>query len=219
MHRDLKPQNILARTEEDSSNVVLCDFGFACRVHTPRSLTTRCGTPTYVAPEILKNIPYDQAVDMWSVGVILYVLLCGQPPFADDNQTKLFEKIRVGEWKFTGDVWQFVSDDAKNLIQKLLVVDPAKRLTAQQALQSEWLTVDEKSLVDNDLSQVAGLMKERSRASKKFKAAARAVMLVNSLGGTFGHDDHNKGLGMEIDGGMKDVEMLISRVEDEMSIT
>ncbi|KAI2514214.1 serine/threonine kinase [Fragilaria crotonensis] len=93
-HRDLKPQNLLLTSKDDDASIKIADFGFSRRVHTPQSLTTRCGTPTYVAPEILKNIPHDTKADMWSVGVITYVLLVGYPPFMEDKQQDLFRKIR-----------------------------------------------------------------------------------------------------------------------------
>lgn len=140
VHRDLKPQILLLKTKDEGTDIKITDFGFACRAREPQSLTTRCGTPTYVASEVLKNIPYDQAVDMWSVGVILYVLMSGSPPFTDDNQSELFRKIRMGEWTFEGkEEWKEISDKAKDLIRGLLVTNPAQRLTAEQALHCEWL--------------------------------------------------------------------------------
>jgi serine/threonine protein kinase len=144
-HRDLKPQNLLLKSKSDPTDIVISDFGFACRVHKSQSLTTRCGTPSFVAPEVLKNAPYDQAVDMWSIGVILYVLLCGYPPFSDQNQSELFRKIRMSNWKFRGDEWENVSDEAKDLIRGLLVANPIQRLTASQALQSSWFNKEEQA--------------------------------------------------------------------------
>lgn len=138
-HRDLKPQNLLLKSKDNLTDIMICDFGFASRVLKKQSLTNRCGTPSYVAPEVLKNAPYDQMVDMWSIGVILFVLLCGYPPFADENQTELFRKIRMGEWKFRGEEWEQVSDEAKDLIRGLLVPNPVQRLSAEQALQCTWL--------------------------------------------------------------------------------
>jgi serine/threonine protein kinase len=141
-HRDLKPQNLLLKSKDNPYDIVISDFGFSCRVHHPMSLTTRCGTPTYVAPEVLKNAPYDQSVDMWSIGVIIYVLLCGYPPFVDQNQSELFRRIRMSNWKFRGEEWEAISDDAKDLIRGLLVANPIQRLTAAKALQCNWLRDD-----------------------------------------------------------------------------
>jgi calcium/calmodulin-dependent protein kinase (CaM kinase) II len=119
-----------------------------------------------VAPEVLKNIPYDQSVDMWSVGVIIYVLLCGYPPFANDNQSQLFQSIRMAEWKFVDKDWSGISEDAKDLITKLLNVDPARRLTAKEALGCKWLMQDDATLSANDLSHSADLMKKGKRSLK-----------------------------------------------------
>jgi serine/threonine protein kinase len=126
-----------------------------------------------VAPEVLKNIPYDQSVDMWSVGVIIYVLLCGYPPFANDNQSQLFQSIRMAEWKFVDKDWTGISEDAKDLIRKLLTIDPARRLTAKEALGSKWLVQDDATLSDHDLSHSAELMK---KSKKSLKSVASMIM-------------------------------------------
>ena len=99
-HRDLKPENLLLLSESDDSTVKIADFGFAKKVYEKNSLTTQCGTPGYVAPEILEGTPYDERADMWSVGVILYILLGGYPPFIESTQRDLFRKIRKGEYEF-----------------------------------------------------------------------------------------------------------------------
>lgn len=99
-HRDLKPENLLLLSDTDDSAVKIADFGFAKRVQEKNSLTTQCGTPGYVAPEILEGTPYDERADMWSVGVILYILLGGYPPFIESTQRDLFRKIRKGEYEF-----------------------------------------------------------------------------------------------------------------------
>jgi calcium/calmodulin-dependent protein kinase (CaM kinase) II/calcium/calmodulin-dependent protein kinase I len=152
-HRDLKPQNLLLVSKEDDADIKVADFGFAKRVAIPNSLMTRCGTPTYVAPEILKNHPHDEMVDMWSVGVMTYVLLVGYPPFMEENQRQLFRKVRMGEYEFFEEDWEGISPEAKDLISKLLVVDPSKRLKASAALKHPWLCeVDGDTLSNRDLS-------------------------------------------------------------------
>ena len=90
-------------------------------------MDTQCGTPGYVAPEILKGKKYGTAVDMWSCGVIVYILLGGYPPFHDDNHAILYRKIKAADYAFDPQYWDQVSDDAKDLIKKMLVVDPDKR--------------------------------------------------------------------------------------------
>jgi calcium/calmodulin-dependent protein kinase I len=168
-HRDLKPQNLLLKSKNDLCDIVISDFGFACRVHTPQSLTTRCGTPSYVAPEVLKNAPYDQAVDMWSIGVIIYVVLCGYPPFTDQNQSELFRKIRMSNWKFKGEEWENVSEEAKDLIRGLLVANPIQRLTAAKALQCSWFNQDNDDQVDPTLVRMkdASTMPRSRRLGKE----------------------------------------------------
>ena len=177
-HRDLKPQNILLKSKKDNANIKLADFGFACRVHTPQSLTTRCGTPTYVAPEILKNIPYDQSADMWSVGVILYVLLVGYPPFSSENQNVLFQKIRTADYNFRDVDWKTISPQAKELVEHLLVVDPVQRWTAKRALECDWLKVDEATMDQTDLS--GGAAKKIRERKRRFFSVAKSIMWMRS---------------------------------------
>merc|ERR1712000_656975 len=115
-HRDLKPTNLLLKDDEDLTNVKIADFGLSKIMGDNTMMQTACGTPIYVAPEVLSGEAYEKEVDMWSIGVITYILLCGFPPFFDD-----------------------VSDQAKDFIDNLLLVDPALRLTAEQALEHPWL--------------------------------------------------------------------------------
>ena len=117
----------------------MADFGFARRVHTPNCLTSRCGSPTFVAPEILKNIPHDQSVDLWSVGVVIYLLLVGYPPFARKTESELFTQIRSCDWKFYEEYWENISPDARELIENLLVSDPEQRWMASESLECSWL--------------------------------------------------------------------------------
>jgi len=180
-HRDLKPENLLLCSLTDDSSVKIADFGFAKIVHQPQSLKTQCGTPGYVAPEILNGIPYDESADMWSVGVILYILLGGYPPFIDDNQRKLFRKIRKGQYEFHEEYWGTVSDDAKNLISNLLVVNIDKRMTAREALQSNWIALaSDDYLQSHDMN--ANLVQMRKfNGKRKFRAAVASVIAVNKL--------------------------------------
>jgi serine/threonine protein kinase len=116
---------------------------------------------------------------MWSLGVVIFVLLCGYPPFADENQNALFEKIRCGEYAFHESEWRNVSEDAKELIRNLLVVDPCRRWTARQALRCKWLHQPDVLLESADLTEnLNNIKKRRSR----FRAVARAVIVANSLG-------------------------------------
>jgi calcium/calmodulin-dependent protein kinase I len=179
-HRDLKPENLLLLSKEDDSAVKIADFGFAKKVREECSLTTQCGTPGYVAPEILDGTPYDQRADMWSVGVILYILLGGYPPFIESTQRDLFRKIRKGEYEFHEEYWGTVSSEARDLISSLLTVDPKKRLSADNALENPWIKGDGASLAKKDLG--VNLKKFKTfNAKRKFKAAVSTIMAVNKL--------------------------------------
>jgi serine/threonine protein kinase len=167
--------DVILQSMEDNATIKIADFGFAKKVHTPKSLTCRCGTPSYVAPEILKNIPYDQSCDMWSVGVILYVLLCGYTPFMSDDQEQMFDRIKRAEWSFEADDWKHVSDEAKDLIRGLLDPSPDSRMTAKRALRSKWINKDAKELSSRDLSQGVVNLKERRPRLRDF---ARAFMAL-----------------------------------------
>lgn len=179
-HRDLKPENLLLLSEHDDSAVKIADFGFAKKVYEPNSLTTQCGTPGYVAPEILEGTPYDERADMWSVGVILYILLGGYPPFIESTQRDLFRKIRRGEYEFHEEYWGTVSGEAKDLISSLLTVDPKVRLTAEQALENGWILGDDAKLANRDLG--ANLEKFRNfNGKRKLRAAVSAIIAMNRL--------------------------------------
>ncbi|EWM22378.1 myosin light chain kinase [Nannochloropsis gaditana] len=183
VHRDLKPENLLLEDERDDANIKLADFGFAQRMLTPNSLTTQCGTPGYVAPEILKGIPYGEKVDVWSAGVITYILLGGYPPFYDENQGRMFRKIKRGDFKFHSPMWDHVSPEAKDLIKRLLVVDPHKRLDAAGALKHAWILTSDHLLQKRDLAGTVEEMK-KFNAKRKFRGAAKAVILMHRLKGS-----------------------------------
>ena len=134
-----------------------------------------CTQPSYVAPEILKNQPYDQSCDMWSIGVILYVLLCGYTPFMEEDQEKMFERIKQGDWSFDERDWGHVSQDAKDLIGCMLTVDVNHRITAKQALRSKWIAQGDDVLSSRDLSQSQILIKEKRPS---LAAVARAFMTM-----------------------------------------
>lgn len=129
VHRDLKPENLLYETEEQTSIIKISDFGLA-RFVQEELATTACGTPGYIAPEIVEGKGYGKEVDYWSIGIILYIMLCGFPPFYDDNNQKLFEAITSCKYEFPSPYFDKVSDSAKDLISKILVRDPKDRLNA-----------------------------------------------------------------------------------------
>ncbi|XP_047513570.1 MAP kinase-activated protein kinase 2 isoform X2 [Pieris napi] len=143
-HRDIKPENLLYTTTEPNAILKLTDFGFAKQTlnHTD-TLQTPCYTPYYVAPEVLGPEKYDKSCDIWSLGVVMYILLCGFPPFYSNHGLAISpgmkKRIRLGQYDFPEPEWSNVSSDAKNLIRGMLSVDPAKRLTIQQVMASPWI--------------------------------------------------------------------------------
>jgi len=140
VHRDLKPENLLLKDAQTVHEVKLADFGLSKIVSQQVIMQTACGTPGYVAPEILQARGYDKEVDLWSIGVITYILLCGFPPFYNEKLQLLFEQIMRADYSFPTDYWSHISSNAKDFIRKLLVVEPSKRMNSQQALQHPWLS-------------------------------------------------------------------------------
>eukprot|EP00299_Pterocystis_sp_00344_P005996 c1774_g1_i1.p1 GENE.c1774_g1_i1~~c1774_g1_i1.p1 ORF type:complete len:323 (-),score=83.68 c1774_g1_i1:60-890(-) len=141
VHRDLKPENILYANPAPDSPIKIADFGLAkLWEEEDPNLKTLCGTPGYVAPEVLKNRKgYTPQCDMWSLGVVMYIILCGYPPFQHEQQSKLFKQILKADYKFHSPWWDTVSEEAKDMVSKLLVVDPTKRLTPAEALVHPWM--------------------------------------------------------------------------------
>ncbi|CAF1194217.1 unnamed protein product [Rotaria sordida] len=144
-HRDLKPENLLLTNEKNDAILKLSDFGFA--KHGNDQLLPLCTplfTPFYVAPEILSRGRYDKACDIWSMGIIMYVLLCGYPPFFPESEeqlsTGLRSRIRTGNYQFPNEEWEHISEEAKSIIRRMLTVEPAQRITIGEILTSTWLT-------------------------------------------------------------------------------
>lgn len=146
VHRDLKPENLLLKDHSDISEVKLADFGLS-KIVGQAGMTlmqTACGTPGYVAPEVLKACGYGPEVDLWSIGVITYILLCGFPPFYHEELPLLFDQIMEAQYEFPEEYWDPISQDAKDFIKKLLVVEPEQRMNTTQALDHPWLVNAEK---------------------------------------------------------------------------
>ena len=136
-HRDLKPENILFAIKGNIDSLKIIDFGLAKVTSSIRGMRTRVGSPYYVSPDVLRG-KYGIECDLWSAGVIMYVLLSGKPPFTGRNQTELFSSILKGVFNFDGEEWAGISAYAKDLISRLLVMDPSERPTAQRALEHNW---------------------------------------------------------------------------------
>eukprot|EP01017_Pseudomicrothorax_dubius_P012592 TRINITY_DN15281_c0_g1_i1.p1 TRINITY_DN15281_c0_g1~~TRINITY_DN15281_c0_g1_i1.p1 ORF type:complete len:530 (-),score=103.40 TRINITY_DN15281_c0_g1_i1:81-1670(-) len=136
-HRDLKPENFLFSDNSPEAEIKIIDFGLSKNFRDV-SMSTVVGTALYVAPEVLKGTPYSEKCDEWSLGVNMFVLLSGTPPFQGQNNKEVFKNVSVGKYSMSGSEWRNVSREAKDLISKLLVVDPAKRLSAEEALRHPW---------------------------------------------------------------------------------
>jgi serine/threonine protein kinase len=141
-HRDLKPENLLLDSDSDDAVVKLADFGFAKREKWPNSFTTMCGTANYVAPEILRAVPYGIAADLWSVGIIAYIVLVGYQPFRGEDEDILQHQIRDGVFKFDEDIWSDITNEAKSFISSVLKVDPVERLSANEAVAHDWFKLE-----------------------------------------------------------------------------
>jgi calcium/calmodulin-dependent protein kinase I len=179
-HCDMKPKNLLLMSEDNDSYIKLADFGFAARCHEPKSLTKQCGTPFFVSPEILLRQPYDQQSDMWSVGCIIFLLLSGNLPFMGRSQKELFRKIVSGKFEFDDDDWCDVSDEAKDLVSKLLMLDPDQRLTSNEALKHKWMKASNDRLSRMALAGTSQRLKTFN-ARMKLRSAMIAVDWVSSL--------------------------------------
>uniref|UniRef100_A0A674BRE1 non-specific serine/threonine protein kinase n=1 Tax=Salmo trutta TaxID=8032 RepID=A0A674BRE1_SALTR len=142
-HRDIKPENLLYTSKKPDALLKLTDFGFAKEITTLNSLATPCYTPYYVAPEVLGPEKYDKSCDMWSLGVIMYILLCGYPPFYSNHGLAISpgmkKRIRNGQYEFPNPEWSDVSEDAKQLIRHLLKTEPTQRMSITEFMNHPWI--------------------------------------------------------------------------------
>mmetsp|Transcript_36344 Transcript_36344/g.79290 ORF Transcript_36344/g.79290 Transcript_36344/m.79290 type:complete len:349 (-) Transcript_36344:112-1158(-) len=176
-HRDLKPENFLFMNKDpiEKNPLKIIDFGLSCQFEPNQVLTTKAGTPYYVAPQVLAG-KYDQLSDLWSCGVIMYVMLCGYPPFFGETDAEVLSKVRLGNFSFNAADWKNVSEDAKNLIRMLLKMNPRDRYTAEQALNHEWIKnkapkASDVSLQNNFVDNLRGF-----RSQNKLKKAALHII-------------------------------------------
>lgn len=181
VHRDIKPENLLYAKPEPDETVKLADFGLAHLLKRDEQLKTACGTPGYVAPEVLTGEGYGTEVDMWSIGVVVFILLCGYPPFYDDSTAILFNMIKKGDYTFNPQYWDHVSSEAKDLISKLLCVNSKQRLTAAAVKDHPWMNPGGKH-VGNELPSFTANLKAYN-AKRKFRGAIMSVQVLNYLGG------------------------------------
>ena len=164
VHRDLKPENILLEDKKDSEiTIKLIDWGGARYFSKNKKMTKINGTPYYIAPEVLNEV-YDEKCDIWSAGVIFYILLCGYPPFNGETDKEIMKAVKKGEFDFPPEEWDVVSKDAKNLIKKMLTYDPKKRPSALEVLQDNWFNINKSKTKAN-----VQLAKSSLENMKKFK--------------------------------------------------
>uniref|UniRef100_A0A4W4FJS5 Protein kinase domain-containing protein n=1 Tax=Electrophorus electricus TaxID=8005 RepID=A0A4W4FJS5_ELEEL len=180
VHRDLKPENLLYFNPHDESKIMISDFGLSKMEGAASDImSTACGTPGYVAPEVLAQKPYSKAVDCWSIGVISYILLCGYPPFYDENDSKLFEQILKAEYEFDSPYWDDISDSAKDFISNLMQKDAEKRFTCSEALRHPWIAGDT-ALCKNIHESVSRQMK-KNFAKAKWRQAFNAAAVIRHM--------------------------------------
>ncbi|XP_023837981.1 calcium/calmodulin-dependent protein kinase type II delta 1 chain isoform X7 [Salvelinus sp. IW2-2015] len=178
VHRDMKPENLLLASKLKGAAVKLADFGLAIEVQGDQQAWFGfAGTPGYLSPEVLRKDPYGKPVDMWACGVILYILLVGYPPFWDEDQHRLYQQIKAGAYDFPSPEWDTVTPEAKDLINKMLTINPVKRVTATDALKHPWIC---------QRSTVASMMHRQEtveclrkfNARRKLKGAILTTMLA-----------------------------------------
>ncbi|XP_048469891.1 calcium/calmodulin-dependent protein kinase type IV-like [Rhincodon typus] len=189
VHRDLKPENLLYADLSSEAPLKIADFGLSKILNEQVTMKTVCGTPGYCAPEILRGCTYGPEVDMWSVGVITYILLCGFEPFFDARGDQyMYSRILNCDYEFVSPWWDDVSLNAKDLVRKLIVQDPQKRLTVHQALQHPWVTGKAANIAHMDNAQKK---MQEFNARRKLKAAVKAVVASSRLGNASNHTHSN----------------------------
>ncbi|XP_053169747.1 calcium/calmodulin-dependent protein kinase type 1D [Scomber japonicus] len=179
VHRDLKPENLLYFNPQDESKIMISDFGLSKMEGSGDVMSTACGTPGYVAPEVLAQKPYSKAVDCWSIGVIAYILLCGYPPFYDENDSKLFEQILKADYEFDAPYWDDISDSAKDFISSLMEKDPSKRFTCDQALRHPWIAGD--TALCKNIHESVSRQIRKNFAKSKWRQAFNATAVVRHM--------------------------------------
>lgn len=178
VHRDLKPENLLFCSPAEDAKIMISDFGLS-KTEESGAMATACGTPGYVAPEVLAQQPYGKEVDIWSIGVITYILLCGYPPFYDENDSELFRQILRAEYEFDSPYWDEISDSAKQFIRLLMCKDPKKRLTCQEALRHPWICGNTAKTTD-----IYASVSEKMRKyviKKKWRQAYNATAVIRQM--------------------------------------
>ena len=177
VHRDLKPENILLDTKKDNI-IKIIDWGTARFFDRNKKMNRINGTPYYIAPEVLAE-KYDEKCDVWSCGVIMYIMLCGYPPFNAESDELILEKIKKGKFTFPPEEWDTVSPLAKDLVTKMLEFNPSKRLSASEALTHKWLVSNNTKTVDKNLSIKCLKNMKKFHAERKLQQASLTYSVNN----------------------------------------
>ncbi|XP_050490967.1 calcium/calmodulin-dependent protein kinase type 1-like isoform X5 [Bombus huntii] len=196
VHRDLKPENLLYYNPDEDSKIMISDFGLS-KMEDSGIMATACGTPGYVAPEVLAQKPYGKAVDVWSIGVISYILLCGYPPFYDENDANLFAQILkgiilvfvccyihasvtvIGEFEFDSPYWDDISESAKDFIHKLMCVNVEERFSCKQALAHPWISGNAAS--NKNIHGTVSEQLKKNFAKSRWKQAYHAATVIRQM--------------------------------------
>ena len=192
VHRDIKPENLIYATAADDSPIIVSDFGLAAAIDSEEDRPTKaCGTPGYVAPEVLqKGVAYDYGCDVWSVGVVAYILLCGYPPFFSEEEgddSSMYAAILEGTYEYDSPYWDDITAPATSFVSSLLTVDPSKRFNASEALRDPWISHDVAGAVNLHRSVSTELKKNfPKRMWKKAFNAQIALMRLTGDHSNFG---------------------------------
>ncbi|KAI8071382.1 kinase-like domain-containing protein [Gongronella butleri] len=187
IHRDIKPENLLFQSAAADARLMITDFGLSKILkHHDDILMTACGTPGYVSPEVLLQKGYNKPADLWSVGVITFILLVGYTPFYGADQAELFASIMKGEYTFDDEYWHDISDQAKNFIDGLLAFEPSKRMTAVEALQHSWIV---KTLENDNTASPANLIGNVRRGLSNGYLSFKSALDTTGAWSQFDDDD------------------------------
>ncbi|KAK8866782.1 Serine/threonine-protein kinase brsk2 [Tritrichomonas musculus] len=181
IHRDLKPENLLLSIDEKTgeTTVKISDFGLA-GIFSDEKISQYCGTEGYAAPEIMNNVPYDSSVDIWSLGVIVYILLCGFRPFESDDRYELYQQVTSGTVEFPSPEWDEISKEAIDFISQMLKIDPTKRITIEDALNHPWIAGHAPKIQLGDLRQHLKKFNLK-RKLKRVANATKAAILFKKI--------------------------------------
>lgn len=178
VHRDLKPENLLYYSTDPDSKIMISDFGLS-KTEESGTMATACGTPGYVAPEVLAQQPYGKEVDCWSIGVIAYILLCGYPPFYDENDAALFQQILKAEYEFDSPYWDDISSSAKEFIRQLMCKDPKKRFSCKQAIAFPWISGN--TALNKNIHASVTAQLQKNFIKSKWKRAYNATAVIRQM--------------------------------------